>query len=635
MQSEEPPRPSTSFSVAEVGSGAAFSEDVTMDTSEVVETEEDADLQTEFEKWRDVSSRFVDCVKILACQYLPYQGNGESFPLDDESGVGTVLELLNLLIRHDPVMKQHFGHVQSNLGSLPFLSTSIQNKFLHLMASAVRKSILRKICSAKYYGIMFDSVPDGALPDRLSEVVRYVEMDGASRKVHVRESFLGFIWLHEKDAESWTREIMRQLEKDELDLKDCRSQCYDNATVAGFRTVHQRITEKNHLALSINCDNRSLNLVGRHASSQAPKMGIFFANFDCLYEFFASSDERRAKLQEVVPFTLRSRSKTRWSTEVEAVKPVRMYLEGIIELLEDMAEDLEMDELSMYEASSLVKCLLDYEFLTFIGFWDKVLGRIDLVQRSLQNPSTNFHDAAQHLRSLRDYFEANRDILISESIDEGFGLCQKFDVPFKCPKRFRKATPGEQASDAELTAKEALESSMKAALDHLHRELNERSTRLHGLDTNFGFLLDVGKLCYGTDVQDLEEKCVNLGNVYSSDVDGQKLYQEILDCRMLLSGRDELRLSSPEQLLEFIQFGDESTFLNLAVATQILLIIGVSFATCERSSSKLKRILPYLSSSLEDQQRLCNLALLNVEREETEKTDFDGIIDRILEMRFC
>ncbi len=80
-----------------------------------------------------------------------------------------------------------------------------------------------------------------------------------------------------------------------------------------------------------------------------------------------------------------------------------------------------------------------------------------------------------------------------------------------------------------------------------------------------------------------------------------------------------MKISRPEELLELIvQYGDESVFPNLRIAIQIMLTIAVSIASCERSFSKLKLILSYLRASM-GQGRLCDLALLNAEREETEK----------------
>ena len=105
---------------------------------------------------------------------------------------------------------------------------------------------------------------------------------------------------------------------------------------------------------------------------------------------------------------------------------------------------------------------------------------------------------------------------------------------------------------------------MKGTLDRLHREMDERFTRLHDTDAKFGFLLDVEGLCYGADSNDLKKKCENLGELYSSDVGGQQLYEEILDCRMLLSSQANMKISRSEELLEFIvQNEDESVFPDL------------------------------------------------------------------------
>jgi len=122
--------------------------------------------------------------------------------------------------------------------------------------------------------------------------------------------------------------------------------------------------------------------------------------------------------------------------------------------------------------------------------------------------------------------------------------------------------------------------------------------------------------------------CENLGAVYSSDVNGKQLYEEILDCKMLVSRRASLKLTRPEDLLTFIvEYGDESLFPNLRIAVQIMLTLAVSIASCERSFSKLKLNLSYLRASV-SQDRLCDLAVMSIEREETEKTNFGEIIDR-------
>jgi hypothetical protein len=58
-----------------------------------------------------------------------------------------------------------------------------------------------------------------------------------------------------------------------------------------------------------------------------------------------------------------------------------------------------------------------------------------------------------------------------------------------------------------------------------------------------------------------------------------------------------------------------------------MLRIAVSIASCERSFSKLKLILSYLRAS-KDQERLSDLAILSIETETLEKTDFVIVVDQ-------
>jgi hypothetical protein len=96
---------------------------------------------------------------------------------------------------------------------------------------------------------------------------------------------------------------------------------------------------------------------------------------------------------------------------------------------------------------------------------------------------------------------------------------------------------------------------------------------------------------------------------------------------MLLSTRKEVLPETPLDLLGFIVLYGDDVFPNLRISLQILLTIAVSIASCERSFSKLKLILSYLRASM-GQNRISDLALLSVERETLEKTNFDYVIDQ-------
>ena len=110
---------------------------------------------------------------------------------------------MKFLAVFDPVPRKHLGFIESYPHSISYLSPGVQNKFIHLMASHARKNLTEKIKKAKYYGLIFDSTLDQVI-----EVVRYVDIDFDKKTVCVKESFLGFLQLHQKDAASFVEVII-------------------------------------------------------------------------------------------------------------------------------------------------------------------------------------------------------------------------------------------------------------------------------------------------------------------------------------------------------------------------------------------------------------------------------------------
>ncbi|XP_028968387.1 uncharacterized protein LOC100903808 [Galendromus occidentalis] len=584
-------------------------------TNSAIDIEVQSVYATEKQKWRYVLSRISHCIKFLATQNLPLRGHREN-QCEDVGNIGNFLGLMKLVANFDPIIKDHMTRSRGNPGSTSYLGSRTQNELIHLMAGQVKEKLLRKIRKAKYYGILVDSTPDLAHREQLSFVLRYV-----------RKSFLGFVQVHEKNAEALVATILKKLEDDKLDFGNCRSQCYDNAAVmAGHRSgVNQRLLEKNGLALFVNCDNHSLNLAGLHSARSEPAMISFFATIEALYAFFSRSTLRWEKLKKTIPVGLKRESETRWSSRSDAVKVVSTHVREIIDLLDKMSDDSCDSVETRSEARQLFTRMVSYEFLTLHGFWNNLLSRVDRVQKRLQDPSMNFHEAANDLSSLKNTFSREGCDFVDAAITDGQCLCDEYDVAFEKRNRRRRSMPDEHRN-SEISAIQEMRRVMYSTIDRLQREMRERFERLTNLDNTFGFLLDTQRLLQGQ-LNELRSDCLSFANMYSDDVDGNDLYREICDCRMLVSVREELRLRKPEELLNFIiEYGDESVFPNLRVAIQILLTIAVSIASCERSFSKLKLILSYLRASM-GQDRLIDLSIMSIEREVTEDTDFESLID--------
>ena len=100
---------------------------------------------------------------------------------------------MKFLAVFDPVSREHLGFLESYPHSTSYLSAGVQNEFIYLMVCHVLKNLTEKIKKAKYYGLIFDSTPDQAHREQVTEVVRYVDIDFDKKTVCVKESFLAFL----------------------------------------------------------------------------------------------------------------------------------------------------------------------------------------------------------------------------------------------------------------------------------------------------------------------------------------------------------------------------------------------------------------------------------------------------------
>ncbi|XP_076324477.1 zinc finger MYM-type protein 1-like [Tachypleus tridentatus] len=293
---------------------------------------------------------------------------------------------------------------------------------------------------------MFDSTPDAAHQEQMSETIRYVDINFEKKTVLVKEPFLGFIQAHKNDAACIGDIILQQLEKNKLPFEDCRSQCYDNASViSGYKSgVQQRLTALNSKATFVNYDNHTLNLVGVHVFSHEVAGVTFFSTVQAIYVYFSRSTLRWERLKTALDVSVKSESGTRWSARFEIVKPIHDQLEQLIELLENIADDQEENSDTRSDAVHLLHRILTFEFLVLLRFWNTVLAKIDRVQKRLQDHTMNFHNAAQDIQALQGYFPENSDAICMNSLKEAKELCSSCDIQIERRQRMKKKCPEKQ-----------------------------------------------------------------------------------------------------------------------------------------------------------------------------------------------
>jgi hypothetical protein len=396
--------------------------------------------------------------------------------------------------------------------------------------------------------------------------------------------FIDFVTCEGKNAESIERAIVEKLKEDGLDLMDCRAQCYDNAsTISGHVSgVQQRILQRNPKALYLNCDNHSLNLVGVHAAGDHVPAVTFFGSVQSLFTYFSRSTQRWEKMKTSTGVSLKREVETRWSARYETCKVLLTKINEIVDLLEAMRDDDANNADTRSDADQLHHRVLTFSFLTMLSFWEKILGWIDRVQKRLQDKTMNFKEAASDIEALQKRISQERETVCDTAITFGREKCEEWGLEVNNRRRRRTRMAGEQSADEGLSTVEEMKRTLLSIMDRLAMEMTGRFEKLRVLDNSFGFLLDIRHLLNTND--DLSTKCNATGQFFDTDIDGEELYRDILDCQMLLKERnhtDTVQPATPLELLQFIISYGEDMFPSLQAALRILLTIAVSVASCE------------------------------------------------------
>jgi len=145
---------------------------------------------------------------------------------------------------------------------------------------------------------------------------------------------------------------------------------------------------------------------------------------------------------------------------------------------------------------------------------------------------------------------------------------------------------------------------------------------------NFDFLFPTSLIAASSD-NELAKASMDFFQLYQSDISSDLT-------RQLLCIRDQLipqKIKSIEELtLYLIKNNLCSTFFDVLSACIIYLTLPVTVLSAERSFSKLKLIKNYLRNNM-GQDRLSNIAVLNIERDVAAKIKLDNVINTLTDSK--
>ena len=219
--------------------------------------------------------------------------------------------------------------------------------------------------------------------------------------------------------------------------------------------------------------------------------------------------------------------------------------------------------------------------------------------KRLQDPKIDLIQASDDLDGLKRIIDLKSEDIIKNAVRSALEYCEKSNVPLARVRR-RKMMPGESVEDDGLSAIEEMKRTMNEIANRLKTELSERSGRVCRLADKFSFLvkldsIDVEKMEH---LKTLKRQCQNFANHFETNVNSFFLYEEIADRLTLFrSGNRAFSKNAKDFLASLVELGWD-VFPTLCIAYRLLLTIGYSIASCERSFSKLKQIRTYLRSSM-------------------------------------
>jgi len=597
--------------------------------SQTIDKVQQIAIEKEKTHWKNVMIRIISVIHYLAKHNSSFRGSTDVLY---EKNNGKFLGLIEMLGKFDPIIIEHLRRIKNKETHIHYLGHDIQNDLIEVMAKEVQKTIIRTIKLAKYYAIIMDCTPDTSRQEQLSIVIRIVDMDieNESTEPRIKEYFLDFTNIHDSTGLYLSDVLVEKLKIYGISLNDCRAQGYDNGAnmIGQYKGVQARILKQNPRAFFMPCAAHRLNLVLGDTAKSSVRAVHFFGTVERIYTLFSASTGRWDIFSKHChKWTVKKWSETRWESRYDSIKAIRFQVKEIIDALDEISDETR-DPLIRSETNSLIAEIRSLEFLMSLCIWYTVLCEVNIVSKSLQGPDVNLDISSELLNGLIKFLTNYREIGFNTAKSEAKILTMDLKVSneFKTPRYRKKKTMFAYEGNDELLQDPEEDfrcSYFLVLMDGAIGSITRRFEQTSKFNEMFGFLFRIGKLSLKPHEQ-LKANCMDLALYLQSgdekDICAYDLIEELLICQNIVD-----KSVTPIEVLNFIKKSN-GAFPNLAIALRIMLTIPITSASAERSFSKLKLIKTYLRSTM-SQERLSGLAILAIEKEESENISYDKIIE--------
>ena len=509
---------------------------------------------------------------------------------------GNFLGIFELLARRDPILKELQDRIKNKNTKDHYLSPTIQNELIELLATEVEKENLQQLKLAKYFSLILDCTPDMSHHEQMSVILRYVLCN--EEAAVVKETFFGYLRISDSTGKGLLDAFLEKATELQLELSDCRGQSYDNgANMKGKHSgVQARMLDINPKAVYLPCANHTLNLVVVDSANSSTEALTFFGVLTRLYVLFSSSAQRWEILKKHVELSIKSQSDTRWESRIKRIKPLRYNLKEVLLALKDL-EAISIERKDGRAASETKSLFHTMET------------EIQATEKFLQNYRTSGYDSA-----------ATSAVEIAQELD----IDPSFPPSRSGKKRrlFDYQGEEEQRATPELKFKSNF---FYPLVDQAMMLIKERFNLLREVSSAFSFLYTRDKLLLVQQENALLTCCKEFQKKFG-DIDSDEMSAEAELQRFVLILQKKHNLNTAQDFLNYLlKTHLFELYPNVYIALRILLTCPVTVASAERSFSKLKLIKTFNRTSMTD-SRLSSLAMLSIENDCARSLDYDNVI---------
>ncbi|KAL2962667.1 hypothetical protein AAZX31_17G157300 [Glycine max] len=330
-------------------------------------------INKEKEHWEKVLLRIIAIVKYLSKNNLAFRGTNEKIY---EKGNDNFLSLIEILAEFDPIMQEHVRRIKINETRNHFLSNTIQNELIEMIAFQVKNH-----------------------QEQMTLILRCV--DTSKSPIKIEEYFLEFLKVDDTSRKGLFNELVNVLKKYGHNIDDIR---------AKNQGVQRRLLDINPRAFYTLCGCHNLNSVLCDMASSSPRAISFFGVLQRIYSLFASSTKRWKILQDnVSKFFVKSLSQTRWESRIESVKAIKFQAPKVRDALTELSKTCEDPKLKSEAMSLATHELEDFEFLLGMNIWYDILFAVNSVSKILQSKDMHIDVAIDHLKGLITYLKHYRE----------------------------------------------------------------------------------------------------------------------------------------------------------------------------------------------------------------------------------